>query len=132
MKTRMYELKQFLKFNAVGLLNTAVDYLVFALLTEILYLPDTPAKLISYSCGILNSYVLNTAWTFKRERKRTPSEVLGFVLVNIVSLGAALAVLYVSRKLLHIETALFRNLIATPISMLINFFGNKLFVFRPK
>ncbi len=128
----MYELKQFLKFNAVGLLNTAVDYLVFALLTEILYLPDTPAKLISYSCGILNSYVLNTAWTFKRERKRTPSEVLGFVLVNIVSLGAALAVLYVSRKLLHIETALFRNLIATPISMLINFFGNKLFVFRPK
>ncbi|OQA14569.1 MAG: GtrA-like protein [Firmicutes bacterium ADurb.Bin356] len=128
----MYELKQFLKFNAVGLLNTAVDYLVFALLTEILYLPDTPAKLISYSCGILNSYVLNTAWTFKRERKRTPSEVLGFVLVNIVSLGAALAVLYVCRNLLHIETALFRNLIATPISMLINFFGNKLFVFRPK
>lgn len=132
MKTRMYELKQFLKFNAVGLLNTAVDYLVFALLTEALYLPDTPAKLISYSCGILNSYVLNTAWTFKLERKRTPSEVLGFVLVNIVSLGAALAVLYVCRKLLHIETALFRNLIATPISMLINFFGNKLFVFRPK
>ncbi len=128
----MYELKQFLKFNAVGLLNTAVDYLVFALLTEILYLPDTPAKLISYSCGIHNSYVLNTAWTFKRERKRTPSEVLGFVLVNIVSLGAALAVLYVCRNLLHIETALFRNLIATPISMLINFFGNKLFVFRPK
>lgn len=128
----MYAIKQFLKFNAVGLLNTAVDYLVFALLTQAFNLADTPAKLISYSCGILNSYVLNSAWTFKLERKRTLAEVLGFILVNVISLGAALIVLYLCRELLNIEEALFRNLLATPVSMLINFFGNKLFVFRSK
>lgn len=123
-------LKQFIKFNIVGILNTLVDLGVFALMTGPAHLGDTLAKTISYSCGVLNSYLWNSNWTFKSERKRTPREVLLFLLVNLVSYGASIAILYACREWLHIGNSTVRNLIATPISVVINFVGNKLFVFR--
>ncbi|MFD2874937.1 GtrA family protein [Paenibacillus rhizoplanae] len=46
---------QFLKFNAVGLLNTFIDFAVFTLLHSLGML-NTPAQIISYSAGTANSF----------------------------------------------------------------------------
>jgi len=130
MKRYWEPFKQFIKFNIVGILNTLVDLAVFSALTGLAGFSDTPAKTVSYSCGVLNSYLWNSKWTFKTERKRTGKEILLFLVVNLVSYGASLAVLYACRNWLHIENSTVRNLIATPVSVVINFAGNKLFVFR--
>lgn len=130
MKQYWQPLKQFLKFNVVGILNTAIDLLVFAFLNGVLGFGDALSKTISYSCGVLNSYLWNSRWTFKQEQKRTRKEFLLFVLVNLVSYGASLGVLYACRTWFGIENGTVRNLIATPVSVIINFIGNKLFVFR--
>lgn len=122
--------KQFLQFNIIGILNTAVDFLVFTALTELLGVVYLLAKTISYTCGVLNSYLLNSAWTFKRERRRTGREFLLFLCVNLVSLGASLLVMYLCRSVAKIESDFICNMIATPISMMINFAGNKLLVFK--
>lgn len=121
---------QFIQFNIVGILNTAVDFLVFTLLTEIAGLQYIAAKVLSYSCGVLNSYIVNSSWTFRRERKRTKKEFFLFICVNVASLCVSLASMYVCRNWLHIYSDFLCNLIATPIAMAVNFFGNKLFVFK--
>jgi len=121
---------QFVKFNIVGILNTVVDFLVYTALTELLHLVYIPAKIISYTCGVVNSYIFNTSWTFKKERNRDKKEMFLFLLVNLVSLGVSLGVMYACRNWFHIESDFICNIIATPVSVVVNFAGNKLFVFK--
>ncbi len=130
MKRYWEPLKQFLKFNVVGILNTVIDLLVFGLFNSVFGFGDALSKTVSYSCGVLNSYLWNSRWTFKQEQKRTKKEFLLFVLVNLVSYGASLGILYACRAWFGIENGTMRNLIATPVAVVINFIGNKLLVFR--
>ncbi len=120
---------KFIKFNIVGVMNTALDLGIFALLTWV-GLGEGLAKTVSYSCGVLNSYFWNSRWTFKQEHKKSAREFLLFVLVNLVSYAVARIVLQGSLTWLHIENANIRNLIATPVSVIVNFIGNRLFVFK--
>ena len=141
-------LGQFLKFALVGVLNTVVDFLVFQLLNLTLgwtYL----AQVIGYSAGVLNSYFWNSRWTFRKEHQRSAREAAAFVVVNLVSLGVSLGVLWLCRNPFGITDAwvagwipawlggfvngdTIAKLIATPGAILVNFIGNKLFVFRAK
>ena len=137
-------LGQFLKFALVGVLNTVVDFLVFQLLNLTLgwtYL----AQVIGYSAGVLNSYFWNSRWTFRKEHQRSAREAAAFVVVNLVSLGVSLGVLWLCRNPFGITDAwvagwipawlggdTVAKLIATPCAILVNFIGNKLFVFRAK
>lgn len=120
---------KFIKFNIVGVLNTALDLGIFALLTWA-GAGEGLAKTVSYSCGVLNSYFWNSRWTFKQEHEKSAREFLLFVLVNLVSYAVARIVLRGSLTWLHIENANIRNLIATPASVIVNFIGNRLFVFK--
>ena len=141
-------LGQFLKFALVGVLNTVVDFLVFQLLNLTLgwtYL----AQVIGDSAGVLNSYFWNSRWTFRKEHQRSAREAAAFVVVNLVSLGVSLGVLWLCRNPFGITDAwvagwipawlggfvkgdTIAKLIATPCAILVNFIGNKLFVFRAK
>ncbi|MDL2235013.1 GtrA family protein [Christensenellaceae bacterium OttesenSCG-928-L17] len=129
MKKHWPAIKQFLQFNIVGILNTAVDFAVYTLLTELLHVVYIPAKIISYACGILNSYILNSSWTFKKERRRTKREVLLFIAVNLVTLCVSLGMMALCRNVFLIQSDFLCNVIATPVSMVLNFLGNKFFVF---
>ena len=120
---------KFIKFNIVGVMNTALDLGIFALLTW-MGIGEGLAKTVSYSCGVLNSYFWNSRWTFKQEHKKSAREFLLFILVNLVSYAVARIVLQGSLTWLHIENANIRNLIATPASVIVNFIGNRLFVFK--
>ena len=141
-------LGQFLKFALVGVLNTLVDFLVFQLLNLTLgwtYL----AQVIGYSAGVLNSYFWNSRWTFRKEHQRSAREAAAFVVVNLVSLGVSLGVLWLCRNPFgntdawvagwipawlggFVKGDTIAKLIATPCAILVNFIGNKLFVFRAK
>ena len=123
---------QFIKFNAVGVLNTIVDMSVFALLASVLKMSEYFANTISYTCGVIFSYIMNSSWTFRKESERTKKETLLFLVVNLVSLGVSQLILYVTRELFGIENELIRKFIAAPISAIVNFLGNKLFVFNQK
>ena len=120
---------QFIKFNCVGVLNTLVDFAVYTLLCN-LGLYYMLSQVISYSCGMVNSYVCNRLWTFREERGRTRGEFLKFALVNLASLGVSLGVLWLCRNVLGIQSDLWCKAVATPASVLVNFIGNKLFVFK--
>lgn len=117
---------KFIKFNAVGILNTAVDFVIYTLLTAV-GLPLVPAQVISYACGMLNSYLFNSRWTFK-DKVFTASKGLRFVLVNLVALGVSIGILTLCKQMWGLEGA-YAKVIATPFSLAVNFLGNRLFVF---
>lgn len=137
---------QLLKFVLIGASNTILDLLVtFALnaIFGIYYL----AKIIGYACGIANSYFWNSRWTFREERRRDAREIVTFVAVNLVTLGLSLLLQWIFRDRLHLDTwwmgfageniltkllngERFCLLLSSGIALLVNFVGNKLFVFH--
>ena len=139
---------QLLKFVLIGASNTILDLLVtFALnaIFGIYYL----AKIIGYACGIANSYFWNSRWTFREERRRDAREIVTFIAVNLVTLGLSLLLQWVFRDLLHLDAwwtgAIGENfltkilngerfclLLASGVALIVNFIGNKLFVFRKR
>ena len=139
---------QLLKFALIGVSNTLLDLLVtFALnaIFGIYYL----AKIIGYACGILNSYIWNSRWTFREERRRDAREIISFIAVNLVTLGLSLLLQWIFRDQLHLDAwwmefagenfltkilngERFCLLLASGIALLVNFAGSKLLVFRKR
>ncbi|MGI6169858.1 MAG: GtrA family protein [Christensenellales bacterium] len=122
---------QFIKFNIVGVVNTGIDFAVLWLLTSVFFMNPTVAKVISYSCGVLNSYILNRLWTFRAKDRWNMPELLKFIAVNLVALGVATLVLTLCQNVWGMQTIL-ANLVATPFSLIVNFLGNKLFIFKER
>ena len=137
---------QLLKFVLIGASNTLLDLVVtFALnaIFGIYYL----AKIIGYACGIVNSYIWNSRWTFREERRRAAREIVTFLAVNLITLGLSLLLQWVFRDRLHLDAwwtgfagenfftkiingERFCLLLASGIALLVNFAGNKLLVFN--
>lgn len=128
LKANRKHIYQFVKFNAVGVLNTAIDFFVFMLLTRF-SVPYQLAHVLSYTCGLVNSFILNKLWTFQRREGLRGTEVLKFVIVNLGSLGVSLGVLTFLRDNLQFPL-LAAKVFAVFFSVAINFAGNKLWVFK--
>ena len=86
------ENKRFLKFAIVGVSNTAISFLVYVVLVK-LSLYYILASIISYIAGILNSYILNTAFVFKE--KKTKKNLFMFSSVYLSALLINLSLLYI-------------------------------------
>lgn len=159
-KTYKEHILQFIKFNIVGIMNTAVDFAIFALMV-FLGLHHMISQVISYSCGVVNSYLWNKFWTFKttpaqpagepdtgktggqegksgsfkrvsrylKKKGFSRAEILKFIVVNILSLGVSLLFLYIFRDKVGLHV-LVSKAIATLFAVVVNFAGNKFWVFR--
>jgi putative flippase GtrA len=127
----------FVKFQCVGVVNFLVDYGVFTLLNGVVGWPVGLSNTISYSCGIVNSFLLNRYWTFKVKLKFFSLDFLKFVLINVLGWGVntlTMVILVNGYSLSAKGLGLFENivpkLIATVLSFVVNFAGSKLVVFR--
>ena len=123
------DLKKFFKFGITGVLNTAVDFLVYSFCLEILTLPATAAQPIGQGVAIINSYFINKNWTFNKRKNYNKAEIFKFLLVNGVSIGINILGVYIFYDILGVNKYLCKIPIAF-ITIIINYFGNKLFVFK--
>jgi putative flippase GtrA len=57
------EVARFVRFGVVGLSNTLLTLLAFALLTRLGVVADA-ASALAFAGGAVNGYLLNRAWTF--------------------------------------------------------------------
>lgn len=87
---------QFLKYNAVGILNTAIDISTFALMTALGLMAEI-AQAISYTLGMTNSYLLNRYWTFAKKAPPTRKEAARFTIVNLTGLLISIATIGIVR-----------------------------------
>lgn len=144
---------QLIKFAVVGASNTVVDMIVNTGLSYVLNLFFSgnwivyTAKAVGYGCGILNSYILNSRWTFREERRQDRREKTSFVVVNILVLLISFGLIFLFKDVFEIDEwwaglnlpewltniitgELFCSLLATCICIPVNFVLNKLFVFK--
>jgi len=123
------DLKKFFKFGITGVLNTVVDFAAFSFCLEILKSTAIIAQVISQCAAIINSYFINKNWTFQKRKNYNINEMLKFLLVNGISIGLNVLGMY----LFHNVFGFNEYLCKIPISFItvaINYFGNKLFVFK--
>jgi putative flippase GtrA len=116
-----------IKFGLVGVVNTSIDFIIYALLTHI-NLNYIAAQCISYSAGVLNSYMMNRKWTFNQKGKGSKREFFTFFGVNLITLVMTTFLLTVFYKWLGMSLII-SKLLVTVISVGINYIGTKTFVF---
>ncbi|QOS78758.1 GtrA family protein [Paenibacillus sp. JNUCC31] len=117
------------KFGIVGVLNTAVDAMVFTLLAAA-GTPALIAQVISYSCGVVNSYWWNGRWTFHdagRQGKKT--EIIRFLTTNLVVLALSSLILYSCNSTLG-WSVMMSKILATLSGMVINYIASRYWVFQ--
>jgi putative flippase GtrA len=120
--------KQSLSFALIGALNAAVDFAAFFISVQFLHWNVALAQFVSYACGVCNSYLWNRTLTFARGNRPQYSEIIKFITLNGVSYGISVGGLFIFRKLLWPLAVC--KVVATFIAFVINFIGNKRWVFR--
>lgn len=124
-------LSQLVKFCIVGALNTLVDWAVYSLFYYAMFgqaerLSDA-AFAAGWCAGVACSYICNKYWTFG-QKKRSGRQLVLFIILNLAVFGLGL----VCYKLLagYNIDGLPAKIITTPVTLIVNFLGNKLIVFR--
>lgn len=136
--------RQFAKFFIVGIINTGIDFAI--LNTEILVTGITSGSMlvlfnvISFSIAVVNSYYMNKLWTFEDKRPdgdKAPIKFSQFIGVSLVGLSINSLVIYGFTSLIPIMFGLspqlwvnIAKIFATGASMIWNFIGYKLWVFK--
>jgi putative flippase GtrA len=119
---------EFLRFCLVGVVNTGVDFTVFAVLSNMGVLLLV-VQCVSYTCGVLNSFLLNRAWTFKA-RGRSSGQLIRFLALNLCTLTITFGLLVYFHD--HLSWPLLVcKLFATVASLGINYVGSRLWIFSP-
>ena len=134
--------KQFSKFVLIGGVNTAIDFAVLNIeikLTGItsgsgLFVLNT----ISFLVAVINSYFMNKYWTFQDvTRNREETKFAQFIAVSLAGSGINSSIVAGITTFIApafgISPILWANvakLLATGISLVWNFVGYKLFVFK--
>jgi putative flippase GtrA len=117
---------QFLKFCIVGVTNTTISLVVYYLLLKfgVQYLL---ASTISYCAGLLNGYILSSAFVFKQ--KKSLNQALKFIGVYLSALLINLLLLYCLVDIFGVSE-FFAQVVVTVFNVFYNYFLNKIWTFN--
>lgn len=120
-KLLLQKYRNFILYCCIGVINTGVDFGVFALLNHI-GLHYLIANIISYHCGIICSFLLNSNINFKVTDKLL-QRFLSFYGISLVAIAISEGLLFLFVSVLSLN-----SLIAKVISMVIIAIGQFIFV----
>ena len=137
-------MKHFIKYNAIGVMNTMITLATVWILHEVLDWNLELSNFLGFVAGGLNSYIMNRIWNFKSTNKKR-SEIMRFIIVFLCSYGINLLVLEGSAHILvnatwcanftafnsqFMKPTTFANFIANAVYVLVSFTLYKKWVFR--
>lgn len=121
------------KYLIAGGLAFAADLAVLWGCTELLGIHYLLSNVVSYSCGLVVAYLLNTRWVFSYRRYAHTTQKEFFIFTAIVLVGLAISevimLALVSTGLAHYVLAKF---VATFFVMVFNFVAKKRILFHPQ
>jgi len=124
------DIRRFIKFGITGFMNTAVDFGVYALCNEVFRFPYTwTSQFFAMTAAMANSFIVNKLWTFGKTKRFELGELGRFLIVNSVSLGLSTFSVYILCDAFAVNKYLAKIPVAA-ITIMINYFGNKIFVFK--
>lgn len=151
---RVFDLKRFVKFGLIGVLNTLVDFCVFyvmdrwviregptlVLLGAAIVTGPYISNAIAYVVANVHSFVWNKLWTFEKRDRVTKGEAVrylltsvGYVLISTVSLAVCIRVLSLPLLAPLVPegwTNLLAKLPTACVTIFYNYLMNKFWVFK--
>lgn len=132
---------QFAKFAAVGAFNTFLDWGVLNLLIMVTGIASGPAysgfKGISFIIAAISAYFWNKYWTFDSKQETNSEEIVKFSVVTgigfLINVSLASLIVFVFKGTTVVTPEQLANLgaaVATVVSLVWNFIGYKIFVFK--
>ena len=121
-----YDLRRFCRFVVTGGTATLIDFMVYMLLRT--YIGSGWGKFVSMLCANVFSFIMNKRWTFSVDEKADIWMVVRYVIVLGVNIGVNVGVNQLSLKLTNMVILSF--VIATGCATIINYLGQKLFVYK--
>ena len=120
------ELYEGLKFIVVGIIAVVTDFAFYYLFIRFGITLDI-SKLLSFILGAIVGFILNKNWTFNSKAKAN-REIVYFSLLYFLSLNINV----ISNKIVleYTQLKLLSFLVATALSTIINYIGQKFIVFR--
>ena len=118
--------KEMRRFLVAGISAVSMDLLVYYILLQ--SMSHSPAKTLSFLAGTVVAYIINKYWTFEKHAK-SYGEMVKFSILYLTTLMANVAVNKVSLVILP-EWVFFAFLAATGTSTILNFLGQKFWVFK--
>ena len=76
--------RRIIVFGIVGVLNTLVDYAVFALCYELICVPISISQILGYMSGSVFGYFMNSGFTFREGRGRTKAQGAQYIGIDVV------------------------------------------------
>lgn len=120
------ELKKIIKFLFTGGVATAIDFVIYFVVSQ--WINVTLAKTISMCLSCTYSYCINKAWTFRVKEKTNKAYVMKYVFSQVVNI----VVNVVSNTIIYnmTEKKFIAYILATGIAMVCNYILQRFFVFR--
>ncbi|MDP4268080.1 MAG: GtrA family protein [Bacteroidota bacterium] len=119
--------KELIKFFFAGICAVSTDAFCYWLLYH--YSTPSIAKAISFILGSIVAYIINKFWTFS-QKEYSGSELIKFSILYGLTFFANVGMNKLILILLNIKIIAF--LFATGTSTVLNFIGQKWWVFNPK
>ena len=117
---------QILIFLFIGGLATIVDFIIYSYLLT--FFSINISKLISMLSSSLFSYFMNKIFTFNKGKNYNSKYLIKFYIIFLLNLLTNVFVNYYVYKLTSIKLLAF--ILATLFGMIVNFIGQKFFVFK--
>lgn len=119
-------LPRVVRFGAVGVVNTAIDFTTFAALYHLLHWPLLAANAVGFALAVANSYTMNKAWTFRDKTRPSLGDGARFFVVALAGLAIGSAVIVAAAQLMP---ALAAKVCAIGATFAWNYWASARFVF---
>ncbi|MBQ1375971.1 MAG: GtrA family protein [Clostridia bacterium] len=123
------EVRKFLRYCIVGTTNSAVDVAVFAICFYAFHLNIYVCQAAAFVIATLNSYILNSRYTFKSKDRLLSKKMIMFYILNAVSGGISLAGMYLFYTIFSLNEV-WSKLLVAPLVFSVNYLGSRLIIFK--
>lgn len=91
----IFDIRKFIKFGTIGVLNTLVDLGSYYVLNKMVGLGPYISQVLSFLIAALNSFLFNKFWTFEKRNPVTRKEAGRYLITNIGYLTCSLLLMRV-------------------------------------
>ncbi len=121
-------LTQLAKFVIAGVITTAIDWSLFAMLVYVFNVGPMVTKFFSFMASTLVSYYINTIWVFDTTKNKSRQRlVTEFFVFSGIAFAISEVLIYVFIYQWHWNDML-ANIVTTAITMVFNYVTRKLFL----
>ena len=134
-KGLLEEIKRIASFSIIGVLNSLITWAVDEILNGLFSVNGNISYSLGYFAGMVNSYILNSIFTFnsKSDFTRAKDKMLKFLVINILSYLTSLGAKNLGAIIFSTEDMNWINsLYGIFTAQVVNYLGYKLCVYRYK